>query len=383
MPPPRTLLIANPSFDVYGADLQMLESVAAMRDRGWRVVVASPTDGPLAEQLGALGAEAVVIPYPVLRRADSTPGGILRLGWSALAALPRMRRLAREVGADVCYVNTVTLPWWLVAGRRRGRAVVCHVHEAEPDVRPAVRRAMAYPLLLGSAVLVNSQTSLDALCEPLPRLRRRSRLVYNGVPGPDQPPTPPDLGRPLRVVCIGRLSARKGPDLALAALAILVRDGYDVHLELCGTVVPGSEDFLDALERRAGEPDLAGRVHFAGYTSPVWPALARADVFLAPARAEPFGNAVVEAQLAMRPVVATAMQGHLETVTDGETGLHVAPEDAAAMARAIARLADDPELARTLTANGRQRALERFSAQRYRDDVSEILESVSTGPPAR
>ena len=254
----RTVLIANPSLDVYGADLQMLESVKGLRDAGWRVVVASPTPGPLAERLTELGAETRVVPYPVLRRADSSVGGLLRLGMSALAAFPRMRRLVRSVAPDVSYVNTVTLPWWLVAGRRRGVPVVCHVHEAEPDVRRAVGTAMASPLLLATEVLVNSRTSLDALCTSLPRLRSRSRLVYNGVPGPDTDPTPPALARPVRIVSIGRLSPRKGPDLALEATALLVAQGYDVHLELCGTVVPGQEEFLEGLERRAEDPTCRG-----------------------------------------------------------------------------------------------------------------------------
>lgn len=375
----RTVLIANPSLDVYGADLQMVESVKGMRDAGWKVVVASPTPGPLAERLTELGAEVRVVPYPVLRRADSSVAGLLRLGVSALAALPRMRRLARSVGPDVCYVNTVTLPWWLVAGRRRGVPVVCHVHEAEPDVRASVRRAMASPLLLATAVLVNSRTSLDTLCDSLPRLRSRSRLVYNGVPGPDSDPEPPALGRPIRIVSVGRLSPRKGPDLALEATALLVAEGYDVALELCGTVVPGQEAFLADLERRADRPDLQGRVTFTGYASPIWPALARADLFLAPARAEPFGNAVVEAQLAERPVVATAQQGHLETVADGETGLHVRTEDPAAMARALARLIDDPALARSLAVAGRERATVLFGAERYRSDIRTALEDLLDG----
>lgn len=375
----RTVLIANPSLDVYGADLQMLESVKGLRDAGWRVVVASPTPGPLADRLTELGAETRVVPYPVLRRADSSVGGLLRLGMSALAAFPRMRRLVRSVAPDVSYVNTVTLPWWLVAGRRRGVPVVCHVHEAEPDVGRAVGTAMASPLLLATEVLVNSRTSLDALCASLPRLRSRSRLVYNGVPGPDTDPTPPALGRPVRIVSIGRLSSRKGPDLALTATALLVAQGYDVHLELCGTVVPGQEAFLEGLERRADQPDLRGRVTFTGYASPVWPALARADLFLAPARAEPFGNAVVEAQLAGRPVVASAQQGHLETVVDGETGLHVPTEDPAAMARALARLIDDPALAHTLADAARERATVLFGAERYRTDIAKALEDLLDG----
>ena len=66
---------------------------------------------------------------------------------------------------------------------------------------------------------------------------------------------------------------------------------------------------------------------------------------VAPSLREPFGNAVVEAQLSLRPVVATAALGHLESITDEDTGLLVPAEDVDAMAKAIARIIDDPELA--------------------------------------
>jgi glycosyltransferase involved in cell wall biosynthesis len=290
-----------------------------------------------------------------------------------------MRRLIDEVRPDVCYVNTVTLPWWLAAAQKRGCAVLCHVHEAEPDESGWVRRAMALPLFLADAVVVNSSASLDALCGTVPRLRRRSHLVYNGVPGPDEPPEPAAFGEPVRIVGVGRLSPRKGPDLALEAMGHLVARGYDVRLELCGTVVPGQEDFGRRLEARAARPDLAGRVTFSGYSSPVWPALARADIFLTAARAEPFGNAVVEAQLAMRPVVATAVQGHLETVRDGETGLHVTSEDPRAMADAIARLIDDHDLARSIAARGRSSAMTSFSIDQYRAGLLSVVDAMTGG----
>jgi len=373
----RTVLIANPSCDVYGADLQLLESVAGARDAGWRVVVTTPTEGPLRERLAALGAEVVRTPFPVLRRADSSARGMARLCYEALRAMPGIRRLIRSVRPDVVYVNTVTLPWWLAACKTTRTPALCHVHEAEPDENALVRKAMAAPLRLAGAVVTNSRTSLEALCEVAPRLRDRTTLVYNGVEGPPSEPGPTQFSPPIRLVVVGRLSPRKGPDVALEAVALLRKESRDVTLELCGTPVPDQTWFSDALLERAARPDLAGAVTFAGYTSPVWPALERADVFVAPARAEPFGNAVVEGQLGRRPVVATAQQGHLETVIDGETGLHVPVEDASALAAAIARLIDDPDLARRLADQGRKRALELFTPARYRADVVALLEKLA------
>jgi glycosyltransferase involved in cell wall biosynthesis len=361
----------------------MLESVKGLVSAGWRVVVCAPADGPLASQVRDLGAETSLLAFPVLKRADKSPAGMLKLAWSAAAALPRMMRLVRSLAPDVCYVNTVTLPWWLVAGRARpATAVVCHVHEAEPDQRWAVRAAMTFPLLLASAVIVNSQATGEALWDTVRRLRPRTRLVHNGVDGPDQEPLPPMRGASTRIVCVGRLSDIKGTDLALEATAALVAEGYDVTLDLCGTVVPGKEAFFEALRARAAQPDLAGRVTFSGYVSPVWPSLARGDIFLTPARQDTFGNAVVEAQLALRPVVATAVQGHLETVLDGVTGLHVScdPTD---MARAVARLIDDPALADRLACQGRQRAVTEFSAERYRARIPSVLDEAAGAAPEK
>ena len=62
-----------------------------------------------------------------------------------------------------------------------------------------------------------------------------------------------------------------------------------------------------------------------------------------------------------RPVVATAVGGHLDLVEDGETGLLVPPGDIIALREALERLLGDPELRRRLGAAARERARERFS----------------------
>jgi glycosyltransferase involved in cell wall biosynthesis len=379
MPTTRTVLIANPSGDVYGSDLQMLQSVAAMRSAGHRVVVAMPADGPLVGMLERAGAEILPVDFPVLRRANASLGPFAGMLLDAVRALPRLWRTVRRVRPDVVYVNTVTLPWWLLAGRLARRPVVCHVHEAETEDRRLVRLALALPLVLADATLVISRSTMRAMCEVVPRLERRAHLVYNGVPEPEEVPALPSRedGSPWRVVVVARLSPRKAPHLALEAVATLRRAGRDVRLDLCGTAFEGYESYVAELRARAEHPDLAGAVTFSGYASPVWPALARSHMMLAPSLREPFGNAVVEAQLALRPVVATAALGHLESITDGETGLLVEVGDVEAMARATARLMDDGPLADRLAVQARRSALDRFTTTRYAREVNQLLEDLS------
>jgi glycosyltransferase involved in cell wall biosynthesis len=369
--------MANPSADVYGADLQLLESVAALRERGWRVVVATPSSGPLQMRLTAIGAEVELVPFPVLRRASMTPGAMASLVARSPETLTRLRGVVRRVAPQVVYVNTVTLPWWLVAGRLAGVPVVCHVHEAETRDRATVRRALAAPLALADVTVVNSRTTREMTATAAPYVRHRLRLVRNGVRGPAVAPAPRARSGAFRMVVVGRVSPRKAPDVALEAAALLRTAGLPVRLELCGTPGPGHEEFAQELRRRADRPDLEGAVTFTGYESPIWPALERSDVLVAPSLGESFGNAVVEGQLAERPVVASAVPGHLETVDPGVTGLLVPAQDPAALADAVAGLMEDGDLARRLALAGRSRAEALFGLRRYGDELAAVLDDLA------
>ena len=374
----RTLLVAHPSADVYGADLQLLESVSAMIDRGWRVVVAVPAHGPLVPRLQERGAEVGFVDFPVLRRANTSAAGFARMTADAALCLPRLLRVIKRIRPTVVYVNTVTLPWWLLAARLTGRPAVCHLHEAETGDRSLVLKALLSPLRLAQAVIVISQTTLDAMAAVVPKLRGRARLIYNGVPQPEVEPAPAARRGPIRAVVVGRLSPRKAPHLALEAVGRLRAQGYDITLDVVGTSFDGYEWYLADLERRAEGFDLIGAVRFRGYASPIWPVLAEADIVVAPSLREPFGNAVVEAQLARRPVVATAAFGHTESIVDGESGLLVPPEDIDAMATAIGRLVDDVDVARQIADAGRDSAVRRFSTGRYRSEIALLIASLHT-----
>jgi len=376
-----TVLVVNPGSDVYGSDLQMAQSVAAMTGVGWRVVVVVPSDGALAPRLRELGAETMVVDYPVLRRSNASLPGVVSMAADAIGALPRMRSVIRQIQPALVYVNTVTLPWWLLAARVAHVPAVCHVHEAEIKEHRLVRLALNAPLHLATALVLVSRSALEAMRTVAPRLERKAHVVLNCVPEPPHVSEPHSARKRVRLVVVGRLSPRKAPHVALEATALLRRRGREVELELCGSGLDVHRGYMAALRERAAEPELAGAVHFSGYTSPIWPSLADADILVAPSLGESFGLAVVEAQMASRPVVATAVQGHCETVRDGETGLLVPVNDAEAMAGAIQRLMDDRDLALTITEAGRRSAVANFSVERYRADLVAVLRKYARQRP--
>jgi glycosyltransferase involved in cell wall biosynthesis len=106
-----------------------------------------------------------------------------------------------------------------------------------------------------------------------------------------------------------------------------------------------------------------------GNRSDVPDLLASFDVFAFPSRFEGLCVAVIEAQAAGVPVVATAVGGIRETVVDGETGFLVPVGDAEALADRILRVLEHPDEARRLADEARRR-VRAFSEERM---VAETL----------
>ena len=130
----------------------------------------------------------------------------------------------------------------------------------------------------------------------------------------------------------------------------------------------------DQLRAQVASGPCPEKVQFTGYVTPSFLAFDRADIVLAPSLREPFGNAVVEAQLSERPVVAAAAGGHLESVQHGESGFLVPPENPEAMADAVQELLLDPNLGRRIALSARRSARERFDVFRYRAEIVRVIQ---------
>lgn len=369
------VLITHPVADLYGSDRVLVESVQALLDRGVTVVVALPAPGPLVEELRGRGAHVEFCPTPVLRKALLSPTGLLRLAGECVRGAYQGARLLHRHRPDALYVSTITIPLWPLLGRLARVPVVTHVHEAEKHASPPLKAALAIPLLLADRIVANSHYSLNTLEESLPTLRGRAQMVLNGVPGPPEPvPARATIDDGLRVVYVGRLSHRKGVDLAVEAIAGLRRRGIDVSLDLVGSVALGYEEFEAQLRDRVLKLGLHNRVAFHGFHSSMWRFLAAADVAVVPSRLdEPFGNTAVEAVLATRPLVVSNTSGLREAAAGYDSVLFVEPGDPDGLADALALVATDWNTFRAAATNDCVVATGRHAPERYRQQIADVI----------
>jgi len=373
--PANEVLIAHPGAELYGSDLVMLETVSALVSAGMRVTVALPSTGPLAAELTRRGAGTTVCPTPVLRKSILRPAGALRFLADTVRGVVRGLRLLRRVRPDVVYVNTVTLPLWVLLGRLARVPVVAHVHEAERGGSWPVRRALAAPLLLCNSVISNSQHCIDVYCESYPSLRGRSRLVRNPISWPAKP----DVARSrlegaLQVVYVGRLSERKGVDTAVRALAEYRSDGHDAELHLVGDIYPGYEWYLDRLLSLVRSEGLTEVVHFHGYQRDVWPFLAMSDIVLVPSILEEgFGNTAVEGILAARPVVVSDTSGLREASAGYASAVRVAPGASSDLAGALALMVREWPRFRLAAGTDQFLARDRHGVAGYRTSIRQTV----------
>jgi glycosyltransferase involved in cell wall biosynthesis len=195
--------------------------------------------------------------------------------------------------------------------------------------------------------------------------KRQYAVVPSGVPtealrraAPARAEARARLGLPRDayvIAGVGRFVPIKGFDLLLAALPDVVASVPAAHVLLIGD---GEE--RGALEAQAQASGLGDRLHITGTVTDVIGALAAADVLAAPSRNEGMGRVLVEAMALGLPVVGARVGGIPDVILDGECGLLVPPDDAAALAGALVELGIDEALRAKLGAGARPRA-EAFS----------------------
>jgi glycosyltransferase involved in cell wall biosynthesis len=175
---------------------------------------------------------------------------------------------------------------------------------------------------------------------------------------------------------IGRLEPGKGQKVFLQAAARIALAHPEARFVVVGGALLGSEgSYPDDLRRLAVELGIADRVHFAGHQADIYPWYDALEVAVNASFIESFGLVLVEAMALGKPLVAAAVEGPVEIVEDGVSGLLVPPGDPGRLAEAVTRILDDHGLASSL-GRGAARRASAFSEERMAEQFAELLWSL-------
>jgi len=293
----------------------------------------------------------------------------------ALQFLALVRHLRRTRPAIVhTYLNTAGV-FGLLAARLAG---VPHVVTSRRDIG-----------IFRSGRIRSLEASLSrrwadrvfCVCEAVARAVRRDegipdeklRVLLNGIGVDGVGPRVAARGGPVRfgiVAAINRTEKGHREFVEAAAIAARAMPAVEFHLVGDGPLRPG-------IEARVRELGIADKTTFHGERRDVLEFLDTVDVLAVPSYTEGISNAALEAMAKGLPVIATGVDGNLETVADGETGLLVAPRDAEALARAMVTYASDAGLRSSHGRAGRERLDRLFTvgrmADRYEEEYDAIL----------
>lgn len=163
---------------------------------------------------------------------------------------------------------------------------------------------------------------------------------------------------PLRVLLAARMLWDKGIAEFVAAARMLRGEGRAICFLLAGDPDPGNPAAVPEADIRAWQRE--GVIEWLGHVGNMPALYAQIDMVVLPSYREGLPKGLIEAAACALPLVTTDVPGCREVVTDGVDGLLIPPRNAEALARAIARLQDDPALAVRLGAAAREKALARF-----------------------
>jgi glycosyltransferase involved in cell wall biosynthesis len=192
--------------------------------------------------------------------------------------------------------------------------------------------------------------------------------VHNGIP--DLPNCVSALDNEVpRIVMVARFAAPKDYQTLLHAAAML--GDLDFRLQCVG-----DGPLLEQCKALSSALGLSERVEFTGASGKVADILRAADIFALISRWEGFPISVLEGMRAGLPVVATRVGGIPEAVTDGVTGMLVAPNSHIELATALRRLIADDSLRKRMGGAGRERYLSHFTSERMIGETVGVYESI-------
>ena len=255
---------------------------------------------------------------------------------------------------------------------KAGKYVILHDHDGEfkkafEEGGDSYRRDVRKTFSIADRVVVLSEEWRDYFSKNVCDLEKID-VVHNGVKVPDQPCSPCSRQD---VLFLGRLGARKSPDVLLRASREVLKRFPETK------IVFGGDGEVEKNKRLAEELGIADRCEFHGWVTGDEREVLfeRAAVYCLPSKNEGLPMSVLEAMARGVPTVATAVGGVPQVIEDGVNGFLVSVDDIETLSKRLIALLESTALRETVGVASRETILRSFSIARSINEVLEVYRS--------
>lgn len=192
------------------------------------------------------------------------------------------------------------------------------------------------------------------------------------------------VGSGTRLLFVGRLEERKGPDTFLSAIGLLPRNGIPLNIVIIGQSPGDGNGFvrqLNSLASKLAATHPRVSIRFLGHVDDqvLERAYANCDIFVAPSRFESFGLILIEAMRWKKPVLACDIGGMREVIENNVSGILFPVADASTLALRLEELICDEALRLQLGQAAFERYKAKFTRRKMTIELQEFFTKVKTG----
>ncbi len=327
-----------------GAPIQLFYLTTWLKAKGWDVAVVVPK--PNTPQSGPISAELAARAIPIFPILD----------FSARPGLEQIRALSSEF--DLILANTLVMWSAVCAAREADRPVIWYIHETQVlwrllELNPEIKSALTLADLLLFPTAHTAELYRSLTSQPI-------KVLPYGIPRVAVTPVQRDDGR-IHFLLLGSYEHRKGQDLFLAAIKQLPATLQKRTLfQMIGRKL--DEGFFEALVEELDQPNVL--LSEALEHENALAVLAGADVLVCASRDETMPIAILEAMSLGKAIITTNVGGTTEWLRNESNALIVPADESAALAGALQRCAEEPELRESLGKNAQRTFATEFSLER-------------------
>jgi glycosyltransferase involved in cell wall biosynthesis len=363
------ILFMSHSSGLNGAEICLLTLLKYVNRNTYDPIVILPDDGPLANEMEALGIKTYVRP---LERWIHFQYDRPLAGTTIQSRVAEISEIIEKESVGIVQTNSTIIVEGALAARALSIPHIWHVHEmliGHPELTPIIPLPLVFKLI--SDLSVHVVTEADTVQKQFSGLIAPEKLltIYTGIEMPPSTDGRSSMRKELGIhddetvaLTVGSLSKRKGYPNLIEAASLTKKAGCSIKHVWVGS---GSREAICDYQCRISQHNLQGDFIYTGFRKDIPAMMQCADLFILPSENEAFPVVVLEAMASGIPVITTQCGGVVESVVEGETGYIVPVNDPQELSTRIIQLVANNGGLRKMGHEGLKRFDKYFKAEVY------------------